>query len=79
MDIDHRRPVATLEDLETLNSDEVMEGYRDGMRNERCGDNRSRSFWHGWKNGMTDFGHMERDWASAELARRYVEKSRTWH
>jgi hypothetical protein len=63
-----RQPVTTLEELGTLDHAEVMEGYMDGLKGEPCGDNRSRSFWHGWRNGMVDGGHAAKQPDQAELA-----------
>lgn len=73
---DHRRRVIDLDDLATLDSNEVLEGYRDGMLNEPCGDNRSRSYWHGWRNGRVDFKHAEQDWAQTLLVRAYAAAGR---
>jgi hypothetical protein len=65
-----REPVTTLGDLDTMDWEEVCEGYCDGRKNElEPGDNRSRSYWHGWRNGMVDGGHRPKDAAQAELAR----------
>lgn len=70
-----REPVTTLEDLESLERDEVMEGYRDGIAGEPApGGNRSRSYWHGWRNGMVDGGHMPKDAAQAALAKAYLRR-----
>ena len=66
-------PVTTVEDLDSLDDDEILEGYRDGLRGEpEPGDNRGRAVWHGWRNGMIDSGRMEKDEAAATLARRFV-------
>ena len=71
------KPVSTLEDLATLDDDEVLEGYRDGLANEpEPGGNRSRSYWHGWRNGMADKGRIPSDWAMSQLAREYIEAKR---
>lgn len=70
-----RHPVSTMADLGTLNDTEIQEGYRDGRENMPCGDNRSRSYWHGWRNGMMDFKHMESDWASQMLCSEYVKST----
>ena len=71
-----REPVTTREELVTLNSDEVLEGYRDGLRGEaEPGDNRSKSYWHGWRNGMVDGGHRPKDAAQAQLAHEYLQPS----
>lgn len=72
-------PVSTLTDLESLDSDQVMEGYRSAERGDpEPGPNRGRSFWHGWRNRMTDKGAIEHDQAARDLAREYVAaQSRT--
>lgn len=68
-----RIPVSTLEDLSTLDDDEILEGYRDGLANEpEPGGNRSRSYWHGWRNGMADKKRIPFDRAMESLAREYV-------
>lgn len=72
----NREPVTTIEDLRTLDHVELGEGYLDGLKNEPCGDNRSRSYWHGWKNGMVDAGHAQCDVHQATLARAFVADGR---
>lgn len=55
-------PVSTFADLETLDPDEIVEGYRDGRENEpEPTGNRSRAYWHGWRNGQVDGGHAQPD------------------
>jgi len=78
--LDHicrRLPVADLLTLSLLDDAEIEEGYHDGRENFPCGENRSRSYWHGWRNGMMDGRHMDGDWASRELAHLYLDKLRT--
>lgn len=66
-------PVRTAADLATLDDDEIVEGYRDGLRGEpEPGNNRSRSYWHGWRNGMVDSGRRRSD----EHQRALVESTR---
>jgi hypothetical protein len=68
-------PVTTLADLATLDDAEVLEGYRDGFAGDpEPGNNRSRSYWHGWRNGALDGGHRQKDAAQAELARVYLSR-----
>lgn len=63
------QPVTTIADLDQLDSDEMYEGYRDGRAGEpEPGGNRSRAYWHGWRNGAVDGGHREKDEAQAVLA-----------
>lgn len=70
-------PVWTLEELEELDGDDVVEGYRDGFTGEpEPKGNRSRSYWHGWRNGAVDSGHIASDAAQQLLAKAYVKRSR---
>lgn len=72
-----RAPVTTLEDLAGLDKAEVLEGYWDGREGDaEPGNNRSRSYWHGWRNGMVDGGHRQPDPACRELARVYLAEQR---
>lgn len=57
----NREPVISLMDLARLDDTEQAEGYRDGHEGLPCGDNRSRSYWHGWRQGARDGGHRDRD------------------
>lgn len=55
-------PVRTAFDLDQIDDADVIEGYRDGRRGEpEPKGNRSRSYWHGWKNGMVDSGRRQSD------------------
>ena len=66
--------VRTLDDLATLNEDEIIEGYLSSGRGDpEPGKNRGRAFWHGWRNRMIDLGELPSDDASAVLAHAYVE------
>jgi hypothetical protein len=67
-----RVPVTDLRTLHALDPVEMIAGYEDGRANFPCGDNRSRAYWHGWRNGMIDAGHMPADWASITLAKGYA-------
>lgn len=70
-----RKPVRTLEELDQLNTDEIVEGYFDGRDGDviSCGDNRSKSYWHGWRNGRADAGRATVDDAQRQLAHEYVK------
>ena len=66
-------PVQTLAELETLDSAEMVEGYSDGLDNcPAPNGNRSKAYWHGWRNGMVDGSHMEPDAAMSILARLFI-------
>lgn len=71
------KPVSTLEDLATLDTEEILEGYRSGADGDpEPGNNRSRSFWHGWRNGAMDAGALAHDQASHDLAALYIADMR---
>ena len=73
-------PVYTLADLESLNDEEILEGYWDGRENEpEPGNNRSRSYWHGWRNGRLDGGFAQSDAAQMGLAKEFLENERKKH
>jgi hypothetical protein len=77
MTASERIKVTTLPDLAGLDNAEVVEGYLDGADNSPApGGNRSRSYWHGWRNGMVDGGHAAKDDAQAELARVVVASNK---
>lgn len=70
-------PVSTLADLESLDQDQVMEGYRSAERGDpEPGPNRGRAFWHGWRNRMMDMGGIEIDQAARNLAGEYLSAQR---
>ena len=50
-----RIPITRARQLEALDPDEILEGYYDGRGGEQePGNNRSFSYWHGWRNGRAD-------------------------
>lgn len=57
----NREPVLSLMDLARLDDAEQGEGYADGYAGLPCGDNRSRSYWHGRRQGSRDGGHRAKD------------------
>lgn len=73
---DNRAPLTRVDELDAIDESETLEGYFDGFKNEPCGNNRSRSYWHGWKNGMVDGGHAKLDSAQATLAHNYVQRNK---
>jgi len=47
----------------------MLEGYLDGFHGEAAPDSsHSRSYWHGWRNGMVDCGRRSPDQAHLVLA-----------
>lgn len=68
-----RRPFRSIEDLQALDTEECAEGYREGRRGGACDDSRSRSWWHGWMNGLAEAGFIAKTEAMAALAQDYAE------
>lgn len=70
-----RAPIRTAQELAEVMiqpgaDEDVREGYHDGLAGDpEPGGNRSRAYWHGWRNGRVDGGHAQRDEAQAQLAR----------
>ena len=72
-----RDPVTTVEELETLDDVDMVEGYRGGRQGDpEPGGNRSKSYWHGWRNGRVDGKHDEGDAAQRILAHEFVRRQR---
>lgn len=71
-------PVSQLSDLDSLDESEMVEGYRAGLRNKQLPETYTRSYWHGWRNGMVDGRHMARDAAQGLLAERLVSNRPEW-
>ncbi len=66
-----KTPVEKLCDLGRLDLGEIQEGYIDGHRDAmEPGNNRSRAYWHGWRNAQHNSHRLEPDTAARELARR---------
>lgn len=72
------QPVRTMAELKLLDSDEIVQGYRAGLDAPfgapEPGSDKSRSYWHGWRNGSSDGGHRAIDPAQRQLAREIVGK-----
>ena len=64
-------PVATLDDLNTLDEEEIIAGYCDYQKGDpEPGPNRGRAYWHGWMNAARDHGERP----STPEARRLVRE-----
>jgi hypothetical protein len=70
-------PVASVADLDTLDEDEILAGYREyRVGDPEPGPNRGRAYWHGWRNAARDRGQLPSDDASRRLAHEYLAKLR---
>lgn len=72
-----RISIVKAEILDNLDEEELLQGYWDGKDNEpEPGDNRSYSYWHGYRNGQADGGHKPIDAAQRALAKDVIEKQK---
>jgi hypothetical protein len=66
-------PVRTVADFRQLDEGDILEGYLDGFHGSpEPGSDRSRAYWHGWRNGRTDAGFAEPDSAQQALAQEFA-------
>lgn len=73
-------PVSTKQDLDQLDSNDIYQGYLAGLRGDSEPSSAfSRSYWHGWRNGMVDSKRAEIDHHQRKLAREIVGKYRGLH
>jgi hypothetical protein len=55
-------PVTTFDDLDGLDHDQMVEGYLSAEHGDpEPGENRGRSYWHGWRCRMMDYGYIVPD------------------
>jgi hypothetical protein len=70
--------VTTLDDLNSLDEDEVIAGYRDYQKGDpEPGANRGRAYWHGWMNAARDHGERPATIAARQLAHEYLKARRS--
>jgi len=66
-------PVTQVSELALLDMNETCAGYQAGLAGDpEPGSDRSRSYWHGWRNGRVDGGHAQPDLAQQMVAREYL-------
>jgi len=67
------KPVETAADLGLLDEDDIVRGYMDGLDcADEPGSDKSRSYWHGWRNAQTDKGRQQPDIYQQRLVAQYV-------
>jgi hypothetical protein len=71
-------PVATLDDLDSLDEAEMVEGYLSTRLDDpEPGENRGRAFWHGWRTRMMDYGEIEIDATHRKLVDAWLARERS--
>lgn len=67
------QPIKTKAELDLLDEQEMVSGYLHGLHcPDEPGSDKSRSFWHGWRNAQVDRGRVAIDDAQMMLAREIV-------
>lgn len=70
-------PVKTLDDLDSLDENEIIEGYKSAERGDpEPGENRGRAFWHGWRCRMFDLHELVADADHIKLVAAYLKRMR---
>lgn len=70
-------PVTTLEDLDSLDQDQIVKGYMECRKEDpEPGANSDRGYWHGWCRRAEDNGEREITPEHRILARAYLARER---
>lgn len=71
------KPVSTVAELELLDQDDILAGYRAALDGAaEPGSDKSRGYWHGWRNGAADKGRIPFDQAMHSLVGEFVRRQR---
>ena len=71
------QPISSARELEVLDEADCVAGYRAGLDGSpEPGSDKSKSYWHGWRNGMMDKGRLPIDGAARNLAHEFVRSQR---
>lgn len=71
------QPLSSVRDLDVLDEADCVAGYLAGLDDAPApGSDKSKSYWHGWRNGMMDKGRLPIDGAARNLAHEFVRRQR---
>lgn len=70
------KPVTTLAELNALDQDEILRGYRAGFNDAAAFTERGRGYWHGYLNGLADSGRAQPSPEQMALAREHSNAAR---
>jgi len=68
--------VRDVADFRTLDESDILIGYMDGIAGLVGAKDMTRSYWHGWRNGVVDAGFLEPDEAQLELDADFAKLAR---
>jgi hypothetical protein len=70
-------PISSANELDLVDDAECLDGYLAGLKGTpEPGSDKSKSFWHGWRNGMIDKGRLPSDYAAQRLATEVIRRQR---
>ena len=67
------KEVTTVKELDALDGDLIVAGYRAGFSNTPNYTQRDKAYWHGYMNGQVDGKHMPISNEQRQLARSVVD------
>lgn len=67
------KAITTVEALNALNQDQIVAGYRAGLRDEPDYTQRDQGYWHGYMNGQVDKHRMPISAEQRQLARALID------
>lgn len=71
------QPLSSAHELDVLDDADCVAGYMAGLDGApEPGSDKSKSYWHGWRNGMMDKGQLPIDEAARNLAHEVVLRQR---
>jgi len=71
------KPLVTNAEAELLDMDDCVAGYLAGYHGDKePGSDKSKSYWHGWRNGSMDGKHIQVDEPAILLAASVVRNMR---
>jgi hypothetical protein len=53
------KPITTLEEVDALDNDLLVAGYRAGLSDQPDYTQKSQAYWHGFNNGQVDSGRTQ--------------------
>lgn len=70
-------PITTLAEYDLIDDQECLDGYQGAFRGDpEPGDNHSRSYHHGWRCRMMDWGEIKDAGDHAKLTRSVMDRDR---
>lgn len=69
------KPITSIEDFKNINDEDVVEGYIMGIKGIDFEINKSRSYYHGYLNGLNDGGFRKMDEHQKKLIVELKEKT----